>query len=276
MNEIAITVLTSVVASGALAGVLVWLSKEWISVRLRTSIHHEYDQKLESLKAQLKAQSEVALVELRAAIERQATLLAAAHASFAEGQKAGMERKLQAVDTLWSRLLRLRASLPPILGVIDIMTVEEYKGMKSQPTFEALSRGWSVEKLTELMDSEVERVRPYVGEYIWAVFYSYQVVMLRIVFLLHAGRDDAAKLEWHKDSGTRQLIEAVMSAAEFKEFDATMFGKVTWLQRRLESKILAAARKLVSGEEFGADALEQARLIQQKAAAISNQREQPA
>jgi hypothetical protein len=267
-QEIAISVLTSIAASGALAAFLIWLSREWISARLKASIQHEYDQKLESLKSQLKAQSDVALVELRASVERHASLLAVAHSSFAEGQKAAMERKLTAVDTLWDRLLRLRASLPPILGFIDILTVDEYTGIKNHPTFEALSRGWSMEKITQLMDTEVERVRPYVGEYTWAVFYSYQAVMLRIVFLLHAGRDDAAKLEWHKDSGTCSLIEAVLPAAEMAEFDTTRFGKVTWLQRRLEARILAATRKVVSGEEFSADVLDQARLIQQKAAQI--------
>jgi hypothetical protein len=48
-------------------------------------------------------------------------------------------------------------------------------------------------------------------------------------------------------------------------------GKITWLQRRFESKILLASRKLISGEEFGADALEQARLIQQKAVSLQSE-----
>ncbi|TAK42868.1 MAG: hypothetical protein EPO27_16080 [Betaproteobacteria bacterium] len=272
MDAIVINILVSIVASGALVSVLIWLSKEWISTRLRTSIQHEYDQKLESLKSQLKAQTDVALVELRAAIERQANLLAAAHSSFAEGQKAAMERKLRAVDTLWSRVLQLRANLPPILGFIDLLTVDEYKGIKNHPTFIELSQGWSAEKISKLIDAETEQVRPYVGEYTWAVFYSYQAVMLRIVFLLVAGRTDTEKLEWHKDSATRQLIQAVLLTTEFKEFDDTIFGKVTWLQRKLESKILSAARQIVSGTEFGAEALEQAQLIQQRAAQITTQR----
>jgi hypothetical protein len=177
-----------------------------------------------------------------------------------------MERKLQAMDTLWGRVLKLRSNLPPILGFVDILTVDEYRGIKDHRTFRTLSEGWSMDKITQLIDRDVEQVRPYIGEYIWAVYYSYQAVMLRIVYLLHEGRSDAEKLEWHKDSGTRQLIEAVLPPDECKEFDATRFGKITWLQRRLESKILVATRKLVSGEEFGADALEQAKLIQQRVA----------
>lgn len=270
MRDVIVSILASMVASGMLVTALIWLSKEWISVRLRTSIQHEYDQKLESLKAQLKAENDVALVELRAALERQAGLLATAHASFSEGQKAAMERKLQAVDALWKRIIHLRSNLPPILGFIDVLTVDEYAGIKEDKTFRRLSDGWSMERASTLIDSEVEQVRPYVGEYTWAVFYSYQAVMLRIVFLLHLGRDDAAKLEWHKDGGTRQLIQAVLTTAELQEFDATQFGKISWLQRRFESKVLVASRRLISGEEFGAEALEQARLIQQRAASLQS------
>ena len=272
MDALVLNILASAGVSGALVSLLIWFSKEWISMRLKISIQHEYDQKLESLKSQLKAQSDVALVELRAAIEQQANLLAGAHSSFAEGQKAAMERKLQAIETLWGRVLQFRASLPPMLGYIDLLTVDEYKGIKDHPTFVELSQGWSVEKLSELVDSETEQVRPYVGEYTWAVFFSYQAVMLRIVLLLLAGRTDAEKLEWHKDSVTRQFIQAVLSPTELKEFDDTAFGKVTWLQRRLESKVLWAARQIVSGKEFGAEALEQAKLIQEHAELIATKK----
>lgn len=272
MDALVFSILASAGVSAALVSLLIWFSKQWISTRLKNSIQHEYDQKLESLKSQLKAQSDVALVELRAAIERQANLLAAAHSSFAEGQKAAMERKLQAIDTLWGRVLQLRAGLPPLLGFIDILTVDEYKGIKDHPKFIDLSQGFSVEKLSTLVDSETERVRPYVGEYTWAVFFSYEAIMLRIVALLLAGRTDAEKLEWHKDSGTRQLIQAVLSATDLKEFDDTVFGKVTWLQRKLESKILCAARQIISGKEFGAEALDQAKLIQERAELIANQK----
>ena len=247
MTDLLLTILSSAAVSGALAILVVWLSREWISARLKASIQHEYDQKLESLKAQLKAESDVALVALRASIERQASLLAAAHSSFAEGQKAAMERKLQSVDTLWSRVLRMRAGLPALLGFIDILTVDEYKGIKDHKTFRHLSEGWSTEKINELIDSSVEQVRPYIGEFVWAVFYSYQAVMLRIVFLLHAGRDDAAKLEWHKDDGTRQLVRAVLTDPEFREFEETRFGKIMWLQRKFEAKILMSAHTLISG-----------------------------
>ena len=51
MNNFWITLLSSAGVSGALSIVLVWLCREWISARLKKSIQHEYDVKLEAFKA---------------------------------------------------------------------------------------------------------------------------------------------------------------------------------------------------------------------------------
>lgn len=57
---------TSAVFSAAVSGLIIWLMKSWISERLKNAIKNEYDQKLETHKAQLKAQSDVEIVNLRA------------------------------------------------------------------------------------------------------------------------------------------------------------------------------------------------------------------
>ena len=59
----------TVLSSGALSGVLVFLLRDWISERIKASIQHEYEQKLETHKAQLKSQSETELVRLKAQLE---------------------------------------------------------------------------------------------------------------------------------------------------------------------------------------------------------------
>ncbi len=202
-------------------------------------------------------------------LAREAAFHAAAHASFAEGQKASMERKLSAVDRLWSYILQVRASLPPVLTYMDVMTVDEYKGAKDHPNFQKLRADLSPEKLAALLQKSIEEVRPYVGEYMWSVFISYQAILTRRLLLLHLGRTDAEKIEWHKDSGTRSLIMAVLNAqGELEEFDQTPL-KLSWLQHHLDSKILAAAQKVITGETFGAESLEQAKLIQHRIAQLS-------
>ncbi|HTR35027.1 MAG TPA: hypothetical protein VMH80_03945 [Bryobacteraceae bacterium] len=266
-----IDLLLSAASGAAASGLLMWLFKEWLTTRLRTSIQHEYDRKLETFKTELKTLQELSVLDIKTAVAREAAFHAAAHNAFAEGQKASMERKLGAVDRLWNSVLQLRAALPPVLTFIDVLTVDEYRGAKDHPTFQALTADLSEQKIAALSAHGVEEVRPYIGEYVWSVFFCYQAILLRILFLLHLGRTDAEKIEWHKDKGTRSLVEAILNKQELQVFDQTQFGKVTWLQRNLEAKILSSAQKVISGEVFGAESLEQAALIQQRISRLSAQ-----
>lgn len=54
--DFAVTVISSAAVSAALSGLLLWLTKTWVSERLKNAIKAEYDTKLESHKAQLKAE----------------------------------------------------------------------------------------------------------------------------------------------------------------------------------------------------------------------------
>jgi len=65
MQDLLISVVSSTVLSGLLAGALIFLARTWITQRLQKAIQHEYDQKLEAYKAQLKAQNQIELERLR-------------------------------------------------------------------------------------------------------------------------------------------------------------------------------------------------------------------
>lgn len=72
MNDI-ITIITSVGASGLIGGAIVWLFRSWISERLRSSIQHEYNQKLEAHKSKLQYENETAIERLRSELHIAAT-----------------------------------------------------------------------------------------------------------------------------------------------------------------------------------------------------------
>jgi hypothetical protein len=72
-KEFLITIITSAAVSSALAGLLLWLMKSWVSERLKNAIKNEYDQKLETHKSQLKAQSDIEIEKLRSNLSIAAT-----------------------------------------------------------------------------------------------------------------------------------------------------------------------------------------------------------
>lgn len=73
MISFLLQLLASAAVSASLTAALVWLSKSWISERLKNSIKHEYDQKLETHKAQLSAHSAIETERLRSQLNMQAT-----------------------------------------------------------------------------------------------------------------------------------------------------------------------------------------------------------
>ena len=73
LQNLIVQIITSAGVSAALSGILLWLTKTWISERLKNGIKNEYDQKLETHKAQLKAQSDVEIEKLKSQLNITAT-----------------------------------------------------------------------------------------------------------------------------------------------------------------------------------------------------------
>lgn len=261
------TLLTSAGASLLLSSAVVFLARNWISERIQQSIRHEYDQKLAYLNSQLRNESEKNALLLKTSIEKESERLRFATSSVSQAQKAVIERRLRSLETLWEGVLATRDNVPIVMGFIDILTIDEYISMKENQYFQAMVQDISLEKIAAMYKDNVgsrERIRPYVGEYTWALVNTYQAIILRTALLVQKGREDAEKLNWHLDSGVNQLLQSALSQHEMKEFENTIIGKVSWIQRKFESKILAAMQIVICGEQFGDEAIYQTERMEQK------------
>lgn len=261
------TLLASSAVSGALATAIIWTGRTWISERLRQSIQHEYDQKMAYLNSELKSESEKKSILFKTSFEKEAERLRFATSSIGAAQQLAIERKLNALENLWEAILEARKNVPLVMGFLDILTVEEYKSSKDNPSFQQLVGQISIENLATMFKDNVgsrERIRPYVGEYLWALLSTYQALIARVALLLHWGTKDEEKLNWHKDKGVLQLIRIFLNAEEYAEFEAVRVGKIGWLQSNLENKILSGIDAIVSGRQIADQALEQARFLEQK------------
>ncbi|SHG95842.1 hypothetical protein SAMN04488068_1982 [Hydrocarboniphaga daqingensis] len=278
LSGFVLTVLTSTAISGALAAALVFLSRTWLSERIQQSIRHEYSEKLAHLNAQLRAESEKNVLLLKTSVEAEAERLRFATSTIGHSQRIAIEKRLAALDTLWDGVLATRQNIPTVMTFIDILTVDEYVTMKDHPNFKAMVGELSPEKMAAMFNDNVgsrERIRPYVGEYTWALVTTYQAVILRIAFLVQMGREDTKKLNWHLDSGIQQLLRSALTASDLSAFEATKIGKVGWIQRTFESKVLAAIDIVISGQTFGEEALRQAQNMESKVQDLKRAQSEP-
>ena len=253
-----ISTITNTLVTTMILIALGFLLRNWIANRLKIDIQHEADKKLETFKATLKEQTDSAFLTLNSELQSIISIHTVALSSFSEGQKADMERKLNALDTLWDATLASRNTLPKVLNFIDILAPGEYKDACEHTEFKRLMEGESLsEIIIELANlrRKCESGRIYVGEYVWSVFISYQYIMGRIIFLLDKGRKDPNKMEWDRDQTILNLLKSFLTEEEMHEFSNLPVAKISWIERNLESKILLSASSVISGKGFGEETL---------------------
>lgn len=185
-QDLFLSILSSAAFSGVLACGLLWLSRAWLSERLKNSIAHEYAQKLETYKAQLLAQNQIALATLQAELQKEAAIRSAVQSAASERQRVAMGNRLSAIDRIWKAVLALRNSSPHLMTLLDILTVDEYKSLTADTRLKAFAGDLSETRIAAMVpDKAIEETRPYVGERMWSLFPAYQTVTLRVLVLMH-------------------------------------------------------------------------------------------
>lgn len=274
MTDLVINILSSATVAGLLSSALIFLARNWISERLRQSIQHEYAQKLETYRALLKAEHDIALERLRTDAAQARAIQDVATGSFLDSRRAGHQRRLQAIEELWRATLKIRESIPSIVMLQDVLLPEEYPQIFTGEKFSGSLAEITYERITSSMTDacrDVESNRPFVGEYLWWLFFIYRAIMGRFCVLILFGKENRDIVHWSKDGGVRQLLEAALTSHELTEIYKTSIGGFDKIQKIIETKMLNAANRIVSGKEASQLGLEQAQKIATAAAEINLQ-----
>ncbi|MFN8579424.1 MAG: hypothetical protein U0163_00395 [Gemmatimonadaceae bacterium] len=242
-----ISLLASASVSAVLTSALVWLSKTWISERLKGAIQHEYDQKLEALKAELKAQNDVAVERLKASNAQMLSVHTSASNTFTAIHGIAHERRLKGIEALWLAVDDVRKHVPMAVELSDLFSEDNYS--------QYFSRGAALESLTEL-DVEyfhklfkdareaVEHVRPFVGENLYQLFRAYHFIPHWIAQHLWRGFDEGNITSWHDETHIRQLVSGVPTLT--KTFDQAG-ARYHYVSNIIEQKMLEKASRIISG-----------------------------
>jgi len=282
MRDVILSIVSSLTLSGLLAAAVVFLARSWISQRLRSAIENEYARKLETYKARLSAEQELALERLKASNAENQAVQAAATASLTATHMASQERRLEALETFWKATVELRAKSPAALTYVDILVPEEYDELLRNPKLSPALDRVTEQTLDAQFDvgtaHQVDNARLYAGEYLFSLFFAYRAITGRIALMLMDGRKNRKIENWAQDSGIRGLMRLVLSGREVEEFDKLRLGRIMWLGNQIESKMLAHSWKIISGEASAEFGLQQASKIAAAASAleIKQRAERPA
>lgn len=248
MLELVIAVLA--VPTSVLVTILIFLSKNWVSERLRQSIGFEYARSLE---------------EFKAVIANYQSIQATAITSLTTIHLAGHTRRLAAIETLWSETIRLRQRTPLYASRADILVAHEFESAFAEDGAyaAAIQQVSRYDEVTDLLGdrTEVEVARAFCGEYLFALFFAYRAFTGRVAALLRDGFEKKRVKCWHDDRHLQHLVRTVLSPDEVQEIEALPVMRLRSTQAVIERKMVQHITDVLSGKAAADSNLLEARNI---------------
>ncbi|MDO8341651.1 MAG: hypothetical protein Q7T48_00465 [Cellvibrio sp.] len=237
------------ITTTSLLALALWLTKSAILERLKGAVQHEFNEKLEKVKTELREK------------ENQITALRAGALSGASHRQVALyERKLKAAEKLWSAVNSLSGGkgISSIMAAIKFEAAarESARNPLARKAFEMVGKTFD---LTKVDFSGAYRARPFVSRLAWAYYSAYQSIIFQSVIRL-----EALKAGTQEDfSKGKELVALVLAALPHHKsyFEENADQTLHYLLDELEEKVLLEIEKILNGELEDEQSLERAAKI---------------
>lgn len=227
-------------------GAIAFLSKEFIRNKLLYSIKHDYDEKLEALKSDLKMK------------EHELTSLSSGALSGISFRKNELYKlQIIAVQKLWDEVIGLSKAK----GIASIMRAVPFDKIapmtehdeKARNMFKDLGASFDIHAYDF---SNAEKIRPFVSPLAWAFFSAYKAIILNDV-IKHQMLVIGLNKDIFKDNITLTNLVNV-ALPEYAEYiDANKNLSLYDLLDILEKRLLQELNRILKGKDNDHDAVEQ-------------------
>jgi hypothetical protein len=198
-------------STAALFAVVLWLSRNWLIARLKSSIKFEYDTRLEDLRAELKRKESKLENQIRRREQDINDVRQTAIAALQNRESAVGERRFAAVDQLWASVIAMRKAR----ASLQMMSV-----LKFEAVSEEIERDANLQQVMSVMfqdadfeifaDTGAQTARPFVTDLAWSIYSAYQAILMHAVakqYLLKSGIDGR---KFFNFEAATELVKAVL------------------------------------------------------------------
>jgi hypothetical protein len=241
------------ISTTSVLGVTIWLGRDILIQRLRGSIQHEFNGKLEKLRADMRDK------------ESQIEALRSGALSGVQYRQAALyDRKLKATEDIWNAVVSMAVAknVSAFIATIkfDEAAKEAAQNEQIREAFKAMGDAFDLKALDL---SGASKSRPYVSKLAWAYYSAYQSIVMRAVLqmeMLKAGID----IDLSKKEEVLNLIKVALPHHE-GYIEKYGLGASHYLLEELELKILAQIENTLKGVENDQESLEKAARILREA-----------
>ena len=252
-------------------GLIVWAGRKALEARIRDSIAHEFNAKLESLKAQLRQDEEKLRAELRRRDQDITELRAGALAAMTSRLVAISNRRLKAADQLWATVLALAPgkALAAMMSVTKFEAVAE--GAVTDPRlremYATIGGGFDISKVDV---SGANKARPFVTPMVWALFSAYQAIVAYSCLQIEIIKAGIGNRNYINKEAVKTLVAAALPHQMQYIEDHGDNGYFNLLSE-LEVRLLEELLKMMAGEGMDASSVAQANEILRLSSALQNE-----
>ncbi len=244
----------------SLLAIALWLCRKLIATRLTNAVKHEYDKKLENLRATLRQHEESFKAELKAKATQIEALRSGALSGIVNRQTVLYEHRVKAVEQLWGAIISLSSAkyVSAWMATVkfDVAAKNAAKNSQVREVFKIMGGNFNMDKLKTI---DAKKARPFVTQLAWAYFSAYQAIVMHAVI-----KSEALQRGVEKDySDTEAIKNIVKVALPHQEAYIEKYGPNAfhYLLDELESKLLIEISSILKGEESDKESIEKAALI---------------
>jgi hypothetical protein len=251
--------------TSALLAAALWFGRNLISTRLTKSVEHEFNAKLEILRAQVRESEERLKAELRVKEAEIAALRSGALTALASRQMAVDKRRLEAVDQLWAAV----TALGPARGLAAMMSVIKFEAAapraerdpKFRQFFEMIGTGFDAKHLDL---SGAAKARPFLSPMVWAIYSAFLAITMHAVMRWHVLKGGLGSNDLTDNEAAAKLIKIALP--DYSDYvDKQGPSGYYYLLDALESRLLTELENMLTGVEADKANIEQAAEILRQA-----------
>jgi len=251
-----------------LLGLAAFLARNLILARLKASVEHEFNAKLEALRTDLRKSEESFKADLRAKETQIEVLRSGALSGLASRQAALDKRRLEAIEQLWVGVEKLQ----PLKFASSMMASFDFtkslqmasQDQKVRDFFSTLGKGFGPDKLEKL---DAHKARPFVSEIAWALFAAYQAILYHALVQLQMLQVGADLKILNVEHVTKLAKAALPSYADY--IDKVGSAGYYYMLEPLEAELLKELQRMMRGEESDKSSVELAVRIMKEVASVN-------
>lgn len=260
--------------TAVIGGIAAWVGK-LVADKLSAATNARYARELE----QLKTQYSTDLENLRAELASRRDVLSSAHGALASGYAGAYERVVTAIDFLWNNIMETRKFVDPYIFFYQILLPSEYENASQasvariREMIPSRSEIDFHEEATRLREGIAEK-RPFLGERLWWLQYSYFAFAMRQAHKLRQEREQGQFFAWNKNpDGTPDTMVNILDYVLTKSEQDALIGTGTEtgtvadlgipqrILAAIESKILTEMNEWIFGRRLVTMSIEEQRRL---------------